>query len=168
MRITLGGRSLLVAVLGLGLVVAGCGSSSSSSSTKSTAAAPALTKAEYVKQGNAICKANQAGKQAAVSAYAKAHRLNINGTPTKAEATQLAIAVLIPRSQSVVSALKALVPPSSDQAHVTAMLATTQQGLDQIKRDPAKLVISGPANTFAHAAKLLHAYGLTYCIRNTG
>lgn len=154
-------------VAALGLVVAGCGSSSSSSSsTSSTAAAPALTKAAYVKQGNAICKASQAKRQAAFAAYAKAHHLNTNSAPTKAQATQVATTILIPSIQSTIIAVKALVPPSSAQAQVTAMLAASQQDLDRGKQNPAQLLTSG--GQFVHSAKLLHAYGLTSCATNSG
>ncbi len=166
MRNTLGGRRSSVALLGLGLVVAGCGSSSSSSNTSSTAAAPALTKAEYVKQGNAICKAGNAKQQVAFTAYAKAHHLNNNSTLTKAQNIQLAKTIAIPSIQATISAVKALVPPRSDQAQVTAMLAAAQQELDGAKQDPLVLATSG--RQFAHAGKLLHAYGLTSCAKNTG
>jgi hypothetical protein len=167
MRNTLGRRWSLVTLLGLGLglVVAGCGSSSSSSTTSSKATAPALTKAEYVKQGNAICKTGQAQQQAAFTAYAKAHHLNANSTPTKAQATQLATTVLIPDIQSQISKVKALVPTSADEAQVTAMLAAAQQDLDRVKQNPAQLVTNG--NQFAHSGKLLHAYGLTSCAPNS-
>jgi ribonuclease D len=161
---TLGRSRSLAALVGLGLVVAGCGSSSSS--TSSTAAAPALTKAEYVKQGNAICKASKAERQAAFTAYAKAHHLNNNSAPTNAQAAQLATTVLIPSIQATISAIKALVPPNSDQAQVTAMLAASHQDLDRAKQDPAQMVTSG--GQFAHSGKLLHAYGLTSCATNTG
>jgi hypothetical protein len=156
-------------VAGLGLVVAGCGSSSSSSSSSSTssmATAPALTKAAYVKQGNAICKASQAKRQADFAAYAKAHHLNTNSAPTKAQVTQVATTILIPSIQSTITAVKALVPPSSDQARVTAMLAASQQDLDRGKQNPAQLLTSG--GQFVHSGKLLHAYGLTSCATNSG
>ena len=153
--------SLAVALIG----VAGCGSSSSSSSTSSTAA-QALTKAEYVKQGNAICTASRVKRQAAFTAYAKAHHLNNNSAPTKAQATQLVTTLVIPSIQATISAVKALVPPSSDQAQVTAMLAASQQDLDRAKQNPAQLVTSG--GNFSHSGKLLHAYGLTSCATKSG
>jgi hypothetical protein len=167
-RNRLGGRRSLVALLGLGLVVAGCGSSSSSSSsnTSSTAAASALTKPEYVKQGNAICKASNAKRKAAFIAYAKAHHWKLNSPLTKAQDIQLATAIAIPSIQATISAIKALVPPNSDQAQVTAMLAAAQQDLDRAKKDPLVLATSG--GQFADSGKLLHAYGLTSCAKNTG
>jgi hypothetical protein len=164
----LGGYKSLLALAGLSLVVAGCGgsSSSSTSSTTSTAAAPALTKVEYLKKGNAICQGTQVLRQAAFTAYGKAHHLNTNVAPTKAQASQLATTILIPSIQATINEVKALVPPSSDQAQVTAMLAAAQQDLDRGKQDPAQLVTS--STTFAHSAKLLHAYGLTSCATTKG
>lgn len=162
MRNTFGGRWSLVTLLTLGLFVAGCGSSSS---TSSTATAPALTKAEYVTQGNAICKAGEAEQQAAFTTYAKAHHLNANATPTKAQVTQLATTVLIPNIQSQINKVKALVPPSADKAQVSAMLAAAQQDLERAKQNPTQLLTN--AHQFAHSGKLLHAYGLTSCARGS-
>jgi hypothetical protein len=168
-RNTLGGYKSLLALAGLSLVMAGCGSSSSSStssSTSSTAAAPALTKVEYVKKGNAICKATQVLRQAAFTPYAKAHHLSANVPPTKAQASQLATTIFVPSIQGTINQIQALVPPSSDKAQVTAMLAAAQQDLDRAKQDPAQLVTS--STTFAHSAKLLHSYGLTSCAPKAG
>jgi hypothetical protein len=165
MRNMLGGRWSLLVLLGLGLVVAGCGSSSSSSSstTSSQAAAPALTKTEYVKQGNAICKAGTAKQQADIAAYSKAHHLSGKATPTKAQETQVA-AIGASNIQAQINAVKALVPPSAGKAQVTAMLAAAQQDLGRVKQNPALLF--GNTNPFAHSGKLLHAYGLTSCAPN--
>ena len=168
----IGGYKSLLALAGLSLVVAGCGSSSSSSSTStsgstsSAAAAPALTKTEYLTKGNAICRATQILRQQAFNAYAKAHHLNPNAPPTNAQATQVATTIVIPSIQGTINALKALVPPSSDQAQVTAMLAAAQQDIDRGKQDPVQMVTS--TGTFARSSKLLHAYGLTSCAPKKG
>jgi hypothetical protein len=164
----LGGYRSLLALAGLSLVMAGCGSSSSSSSsssTSSTAAAPALTKAGYLNFGNAICKAGNAKQQAAIMAYFKAHHLNANANPTKAQQTQLA-AIATSNIQAQINQIKALVPPSADKAQVSAMLAAAQQDLDRVKQNPALLFSN--TSPFADAGKLLHAYGLTSCAAHTG
>ncbi len=167
----LGGYRSLLALAGLSLVVGGCGSSSSSSagtsgSTSRAAAAPALTKTEYLKKGNAICRGTQILRQQAFIAYAKAHHLNPNAPPTNAQATQVATTIVIPSIQGTINELKALVPPSSDEAQVTAMLAAAQQDIDRGKQDPVQMVTS--TGTFAHSSKLLHAYGLTSCASKNG
>src|SRR5438874_718288 len=57
MRTRLTGKMAIAATLIVGLGAAGCGSSKSkSASSTSTASTPALSKAAFLKQGNAICR----------------------------------------------------------------------------------------------------------------
>ncbi len=165
MRKMLTGRSTVVAIVGLGLVVGGCGSSSSSTGSAATATAPAgLTKAQYLAQGNAICTKGQAAQQRAVAAYLKVLHVNPNKQPSKANFAKVAKAVLVPNIQAQITAVRALGAPSGDQQKVTVMLATAQQELDKLKKDPAPLETGNP---FAAAGKLLHAYGLTDCAKGS-
>ena len=154
----------LVAIGGFGVAVAGCGSSSKSTGTSATTTHPALTKAEYLKQGNAICANGSRAQQAAIFAYAKKLGVNPNSNtpPTKAQETKIANNVLIPHIQAQITKIKALGAPSGDQQKVDAALSAAQQALDKGKQDPT-LFFANNNNLFGPAAKKLHAYGLTSC-----
>jgi hypothetical protein len=152
MRSSLYGGLAVAAILTVGLVLVACGSSSDNSTTSTTAA---LSKAAFLKQGNAICKKgnqqiNQAGK-AIFSAKQK---------PTSAQRNKFATAA-VTSIQSQINQIRALGAPSGDQAKVTAMMATSQANLNKVKQNPA--LITSNQQPFAPAAKLLHAYGLTVC-----
>jgi hypothetical protein len=152
MRSSLYGGLAVAAVFTVGLVLTACGSSSNS--TTSTTAA--LTKAEFVKKGNAICKkGNQQINQAGKTIFPTKQK------PTSAQLNKFATAAET-SIQSQINQLKALGAPAGDQAKVTALLATSQANLNKVKQDPT-LLTSGNQHPFAAAAKLLHAYGLTAC-----
>ena len=148
--------ALFVAILTVGLVAAGCGGSSSSSRNTSTTAA--LTKPQFLKQGNAICeKGNQQINAAAQKLFGKK-----NKQPSKADATKFATDTLIPSIQSSINGLKALGAPKGDEAKVNAIITSAQAALDKFKKDPA-LVASNTAHPFKQSNKLARDYGLNVC-----
>jgi hypothetical protein len=151
MRSSLYGGLAVAAILTVGLVLAACGSSNNNS-TSTTAA---LTKAEFLKQGNAICKkGNQQINQAGKAIFKPKQK------PTSAERNKFASAAET-SIQSQINQIRALGAPSGDQAKVTAMMATAQANLNKVKQNPA--LFTSNQHPFAPAAKLLHAYGLTVC-----
>ncbi len=152
-----------MAALIVGVCVAGCGSGSSSTTTTTTAAA--IAKAEFVKQGNAICAKGDKAQQAALNAYAKKHGINNNQAPTQAQQTEIVNTVFAPNIQTQIDAVKALGAPSGEEQQVSAALAASQQTLDKAKSDPA--LFFGKTDPFAAAGKQLHALGLTQCAPNS-
>lgn len=145
-----------------GLVVAGCGSSSNSSSTETTAA---ITKAEFVKQGNAVCVKGEKAQEAEINAYAKKHGFNENQEPTKAQNVELVETVLAPNIQSQIDGVKALGAPSGEEQQVNSALELSQQTLEKIEASPE--LAFGKENAFAAAGKQLHALGLKECAPNS-
>src|SRR5256885_12474550 len=117
----------LAAPLILVLVAAGCGSSS-----KSTSTTPAISKAEFLKKGNAICKkGNQQINQVARKVFP-----NRKARPSRAQATKFAAGTIIPSVQSQINGVKALGAPKGDEAKVSAIVTTAQAALDRAKKDP--------------------------------
>jgi hypothetical protein len=153
----LGGAALLTA----GLIGAGCGggddtTTASGASGATGAQGAALTKTEFVAQANAICaKGNKAIDQAAKQTFG-------NSRPSGSQLNQFATETLIPNVQDQIDEVKALPPPSGDEAQVSEILTAAQGALDKIKADPALLTGSGPS-PFASANKLAKEYGLTEC-----
>ena len=134
-----------------GLIVAGCGSDSSSSTTTA-----ALTKSEFLAQGNAICaKGDKAINQAAQETFKKQK-------PSTSQLNQFATQTLIPNIQQQINGIKALPAPSGGEAQVTAIVTAAQAALDKGKADPQILVSNGQ-DPFAPVNKLANAYGLTKC-----
>jgi hypothetical protein len=144
-----------------GLVVAGCGSSSNSSSTEATAA---ISKAEFVKQGNAVCVKGEKAQEAEINAYIKKHGLE-NQEPTKAQEAEIVETVFAPNIQSQIDGVKALGAPSGEEQQVDSALELSQQTLEKIEASPE--LAFGKENAFAAAGKQLHALGLKECAPNS-
>jgi hypothetical protein len=151
MRSSLYGGLAVAAILIVGLVLVACGSSNDNSTTT------ALSKAAFLKQGNAICKkGNQQINQAAHKQFPKGSK------PTKADFTKFTTDTAIPNVQTQIDGIKALGAPTGDEAKVNAITAAAQAGLDKTKKDPS-LFTSNKGDPFAQANKLATAYGLTVC-----
>jgi hypothetical protein len=153
----LGGVAGIAATLAVGLVAAGCGSSSSH--TASTTAKPALTKAQFLAQGNAICAQ---GNQKSAAAAKALEKVVGNHAPTQAQITAYVNGVFVPLIQSQIDQIKALGAPSGEQAALTRMLDIAQTDLNAVKSNPAALV-SNNSHPFANFAQVAHRYGLTAC-----
>jgi hypothetical protein len=149
------------AILSMCLVAAGCGSSNNNNSSTSTAA---LTKAEFLKKGNAICKkGNQAINKAAQQTFGPR-----NGPkPSQSQVNDFATKTLIPNIQEQITAIKALPPPSGDEAKVTKITDDAQAALDKAKQDPSLLTGNGP-DPFKQVNVETKAYGLTACAGGGG
>jgi|MicForSoiPHH12_O_1018301.scaffolds.fasta_scaffold01282_1 hypothetical protein len=147
----------VAATLVIGLVIAGCGSggkSSTASSHSSTAAA--LSKPQFLAQGNAICaQGNQS-----LAAPDKA----LGNQPSRAQITTFVSSTFAPDIQSQIEGIRALGAPSGDQVTVSNMLDAAQADLNKIKSNPA--LLAGGAG-FADFARLAHSYGLTACAPNS-
>jgi len=156
-------RSLIcgLALVAALIIVAGCGSSSSTT-TETTAA---ITEAEFVKQGNAVCAKGEKEQQAEFTAYAKKNGLKENQEPTKVQQVELVETVFAPNIQSQIDGVKALGAPSGEEQQVSAALETSQQTLDKAKANPA--LFFGNESLFAAAGKQLHALGLKDCAPNS-
>jgi hypothetical protein len=132
------------------LAVAGCGGSSTSSTTST-----ALTKSEFLAQGNAICaKGNKTISQATKKFGHK--------KPSQAQLNKFATQTLIPTIQQEINGVKALAPPTGDEAKVSAIVTSAQAALNRAKANPTILTGNGPS-PFAATNKLAKSYGLTKC-----
>jgi hypothetical protein len=153
------GLALLAALI-VGVCVAGCGSSSST--TNETTAA--ITKAEFVAKGNAVCAKGDKTQEAEINAYIKKHGLE-NKKPSKAQEAELVEAVLVPNVQSQIDGVKALGAPSGEEQQVNSAVELSEQTLEKIEANPE--LAFGKENVFAAAGKQLHALGLKKCASNS-
>jgi hypothetical protein len=153
------GLALLAALI-VGVCVAGCGSSSST--TNETTAA--ITKAEFVAKGNAVCVKGEKAQEAEINAYIKKNGLE-NKKPSKAQEAELVETVLVPNVQGQIDGVKALGAPSGEEQQVNSALELSQQALDKVEANPE--LAFGKENVFAAAGKQLHAVGLKKCAPNS-
>ena len=139
-----GGLALLAALLASGLVVASCGDDDD-----------ALTKSEFIKQADAICK------QGNERIDAEAKKIFTSGKqPSQAQLNQFATETLIPDVQRQVDDVRALDEPSEDEDQVNAFLDSAQADLDKGEEDPSYLTSE---KSFAKTNKLGQQYGFKVC-----
>jgi hypothetical protein len=134
-----------VGALAVALIAAGCGSSEPDP----------LTKAEFTKQGNSICKNSAEEREAKTSEAAKEDK---GGSEEEEFETFVADAAL-PPIQDMTEELAGLGVPKGDEKEVEAMVVAFEVGVEKLEANPRTL--SGPA--FAKADKLAEDYGLTEC-----
>jgi hypothetical protein len=153
------GAAFVVALF-VGVCVAGCGSSSSTS-TETTAA---ISKAEFVAKGNAVCARGEKAQEAEINAYVKKNGLE-KKEPTKAQEAEIVETVFAPNIQSQIDGVKALGAPSGEEQQVSSALELSQQTLERIEANPE--LAFGKKSPFAAAGKQLHALGLKECAPNS-
>ncbi len=146
---------VLVAVAALALVAAGCGGGDGTEVTTSD-----LSKAQFVKQADAVCKKGEEQIQEDFVAYAKKHKDLTK--PTDSDYAELIDAVFVPNVNREVEELRDLGAPAGDEEQVEAMLVAREENVAAAEAEPKKLV-SESSKVFAEASKLAKEYGLKTC-----
>jgi len=139
------------------LVLAGCGGGSSS--TESTSS---LTKAEFVKKGNAICAKGEKEVEAGVEGFIKENNFSEKKPPTGAQMEALAEEVLLPTVRKQLDEIRALGIPSGEEQEVEAIFVAVEEGIEKTEEDPSAFA-EGGSGPFVKANKLAREYGLTVC-----
>lgn len=139
------------------LLLAGCGSAGGG--TESTSS---LTKAEFLKKGNAICAK---GGEEINRAYEEFSRKHVAGgkTPSKALLDEAAAEIVLPVREREVRMLRVLGAPSGQEQRVDAMLAAWEEGIERGEEDPNSLRKAGPEYAFYKSYSMGIDYGLTKC-----
>jgi len=125
-----------------------CGSSNNSKT---------ISKAEFLKRGNAICKQGNDETNAAAN-----KEFPHNKKPNQAQLVKFVKVTIIPSVQSQINRIRALGAPAGDKAKVDQLVNSAQAALDQGKKNPVLLTSNGPG-PFAKTNQLTKAYGLTVC-----
>ncbi len=137
------------------LLVVGCGSGGDSSSGE-TASTSTLTKAQFLKLGNAICAKSNDEINAVYGKYA-------GKLPGEAKMNQVAQEIVPPVRKKVIRRLRALDPPAGEEKHVEKILAAIEEGIEKGEEDAASLRAAGPEYAFWRAYHMEIDYGLVKC-----
>jgi len=140
--------------------VAGCGSDSSSGASATDEAAAPLSKAQFVKQADEICKEGLKKKDEAVSVALKEQAEQSQSAPTAQETGKLIEETVLPAYSQTVDQLSQLGAPKGDEAKVKKMMGEFEAALRTLEADPVK---ANKSNPFAPADKAAEAYGIEEC-----
>ena len=97
-----------------------------------------LSKAEYIKQGDAICKKGNAELQKEADEMFK--DLGENEQPSEEELGPFVEDVIKPNLESQLNDLRDLSPPEGDEDEVKAIYDKLEEGLGKVQDDPALLL----------------------------
>jgi hypothetical protein len=147
-------------VLMAAAILAGCGSDSSSGASATDEVAAPLSKAEFVKQADGICKQGLKEKDEAVTAALEKRAEQKQTPPTAQESVKLVEETVLPSYGKTVDQLSQLGAPKGDEAKVEKMMGEFEAALQATETNPAKAMNSNP---FESADKAAEAYGIEKC-----
>lgn len=144
-------RVLAVLFAAFGLLLAGCGGSDDDSAS--------LTKAQLIKQGDAICR--KADEQ-----QAAAFQRELENIPDESIETQekVVVAAELPPLQRAAEELDALGAPEGDEEQVEAIVSGMEEAVVEIEAKPIDYV-EGDLGTLDEVGRLAKAYGFTDCAK---
>jgi hypothetical protein len=161
--------ALLMGVLTIALIAGGCGGSSSDNEEEGTVTTGSLTKAEFVKKGNEICKNGNEEIEAGFQKFVKAHHITEKSPPSEEQSKEAAETILLPAIQKDISDIRALGLPKEDGKGAEEVLHAAEEALEKGEEDPVALIESeGEPASFKKANKLSREYGLTVCGEEEG
>lgn len=147
--------ALLAGALAIAIVATGCGGGDDSGASSS------LTKAEFIKQADAICKKGGESVNEEVEDFAEENDFEPNKA-TKEQQAELLTEVVAANIQSQAEEIDALGAPPGDEAQIEAMLAAVEEGVEKMESEPT-LFLSKPTNPLAKGSELAEEYGLEVC-----
>ncbi len=140
---------LLTLSLAAVLVVAGCGSEDES-----------LTKAEFIKQADAICLKGERKKQTDIEDFLLKAKLGTGETFDPAQEKEMSAEVIAPPIRTATDEVSELSAPEGEEEKVEAVLASADKGLQEFEDPPNGKI---PGDAFDEAAKLARDYGFKVC-----
>jgi hypothetical protein len=152
--------ALLAAAVVLASIAAGCGGSEDG--TTDTSTAPALTKAEFIKQANGICGRTNKQFEDEFERFAEKETTSQSQELSNAQFREAAETLFIPIVGQQLKEVRALGAPQGDEQQVDKILSSAEKALQEARQDPTILFVEGDG-PFAEANKLAGAYGLDKC-----
>jgi hypothetical protein len=145
----------LAVLVALAVVVAGCGSDDETTSDETVT----LTKAEFIKQGDAICQKGNDASEKEAEEFAEENDFELE----KASNEQLEEAVsevLVANLRGQIDELEALGAPEGDEEQVEGIIDSLESATDEIEDDPS-VVFGG--EVLKKPGELAQDYGFKVC-----
>lgn len=162
---------LVVAAL-VCLALGGCGGGEDASGGDSTAAASggqaetietsSLSKAEFIKQAEAICAREGEHFLQLISSYMSSHAPK-SGESEQEVAAEGVRQTLLPKFQNQIDQIRELGAPAGEEEEVEAILAAMQRAVDALAKRKEVALATDIDQEFRPAGRLAIRYGLEYC-----
>jgi hypothetical protein len=148
--------AIAISALALAAVVAGCGGGDDTNSETSAA----LTKAEFIKQADAICVKGDKALASEVEEFAEDNDVDTS-KPTEAQQEEVIAEVVAAGTRRQVEEIADLEAPSGDEEKIEAMVESVETGTEELEDQPELLLEE--KNPLEEGSKLARDYGLTEC-----
>jgi len=153
---------MLVAAL-----AAGCGGDDAKQDTGATttatvAEAPALSKAEYISRGNAICRATRA-TLAKEGAKFRTDATKTAALPPPAKIREFVTKVSIPGYERMLEQMRLLTPPQRDKRTIVAYIVSFDNAIKTVKANVPKYAQADAVDPFDDANARAVSYGMKDC-----
>jgi hypothetical protein len=134
-------------------------SGDSSSGAEAADSGKPLTKAEFIKRGDAICEAVPQEYSKKLSALEEEAKKSKKPKPSKTESN---LNAAVPPLYAAIEALEELAPPQGDEQEAAAIVAALKSAAKGLEEKPESELL-GPKSPFAEFQKLTKAYGFKLC-----
>jgi hypothetical protein len=161
----------IVGALVVAALVAGCGGGGGGNGgTDSTAAngggsdndsAPALTKAEFIKQGDKICSESTKKFLEEVRKFTSDNGIDPSEAPSQEQEEELLTEVILPQFRVEAEELDALGPPKGEEQEVEEIISGLEEVIDEGEADPSS--VSGSEDPFAEVNQKAKDFGFKVC-----
>ncbi|HET9199096.1 MAG TPA: hypothetical protein VFN92_12695 [Solirubrobacterales bacterium] len=151
-KASLAALALLVALAAL---VTGCGGGDETTDS----ATVALTKAEFIKQGDAICKQGNEQSEEEAEEFAEENGFTLEKASDE-ELEEAVAEVLVPSLSQQAEEIGALGAPEGDEEKVEEIVVSLEGAAEEIEEDPG-LVFEG--EVLEEPEKLAQGYGFKVC-----
>jgi hypothetical protein len=149
---------LLAGIVAVAAAIAGCGSSDDSSTHSTTA----LTKAEFIKQGDAICEKGGTQIEEEAESFADENDVDTEN-PTDEQQEEVIEEVVAPSLRTQADELTALGAPKGEEEQVSAVIDALEEGAGELETDPGALLTSKGAGPLDKANELANEFGFKAC-----
>lgn len=149
------GKLMVLGALAALAVIAGCGGGEDTTDSS----AIALSKTQFIKQGDAICKKGNEKNETEAEKFAKENGFELESA-RKIQLEELVEEVLIPGLDQQAKEIDALGPPEGDEERVEAIVVSLEDAAGEIEDEPS-LAFEGKA--LEEPSKLAADYGFQVC-----
>jgi hypothetical protein len=134
--------AMLVSALTIVALVAGCGggsdsgdSSAADTSSQDKSTAPALSKAEFIKQGDEICTKTAEELNEGIESYTSENELDEGEEPSEEQQEALVSEAILPVFRAQAEQLGALGPPTGEEAAVEEIVTGIEDAVADAEDD---------------------------------
>jgi len=148
--------AMLAGVMAIAIVAAGCGGSDDGTDTV------VLTKAEFIKQGDAICAKTSKQIEDEADEFAEDNDVDTSN-PKQEDQEGVIVTVVAPALQAQADELTALGAPEGEEDTTAAIVEAIEAGAEELEDDPAALLESADAGPLEKAEELADQFGFKEC-----